>query len=93
MMIPLTMNKILKIRMMILKRLELLNPNHLLTMIFSVPSPPPGKCVAEDLYTGKKVVQSIIFDRTILEQMEERLSCKHRPQTTLAHSKTRCEDW
>lgn len=36
------------------KGLEPLTPNHLLTMKSSVPLPPPGKFVAEDLYARKR---------------------------------------
>ncbi|XP_049336637.1 uncharacterized protein LOC125802479 [Astyanax mexicanus] len=36
------------------KSLEPLTPNHLLTMKGSVPLPPPGKFVAEDLYARKR---------------------------------------
>ncbi|XP_049318702.1 uncharacterized protein LOC125780534 [Astyanax mexicanus] len=36
------------------KSLEPLTPNHLLTMKSSVPLPPPGKFVAEDLYARKR---------------------------------------
>ncbi|KAI5616973.1 hypothetical protein C0J50_23462, partial [Silurus asotus] len=36
------------------KGLEPLTPNHLLTMKASVPLPPPGKFVAEDMYAKKR---------------------------------------
>lgn len=36
------------------KSLEPLTPNHLLTMKSSVPLPPPGKSVAEDVYARKR---------------------------------------
>ncbi|XP_047674529.1 uncharacterized protein LOC125145500 [Tachysurus fulvidraco] len=36
------------------KSLEPLTPNHLLTMKASVPLPPPGKFVAEDMYARKR---------------------------------------
>lgn len=36
------------------KSLEPLTPNHLLTMKSSVPLPPPGKFVAEDVYARKR---------------------------------------
>lgn len=36
------------------KSLEPLTPNHLLTMKSSVPPPPPGKFVAEDMYARKR---------------------------------------
>lgn len=36
------------------KGLEPLTPNHLLTMKYSVPLPPPGKFASEDLYARKR---------------------------------------
>lgn len=51
------------------KSVEPLTPNHLLTMKFSVPLPPPGEFVREDLYARKRWRR--VQYRTILEPMSQ----------------------
>ncbi len=56
---------------------EPLTPSRLILMKSKVALPPPGKFVKEDMYAALTMVQSTIFNRTVLEPVEERVPPEH----------------
>ncbi len=52
---------------------EPLTPSRLILMKSKVALPPPRKFVKEDMYAALTMVQSTIFNRTVLEPVEERV--------------------